>query len=204
MSEFFPLARGQRAYRYLRDDPVPEALIEQLLEVATRAPSAQNTQPWEFVVVQDPEVRKAVTDHANALWDRFAREYSRPDVDTYQWSDTDAWATGAFSDAPVIIVVCGDTRAMEEERLGSSIFPAVQNILLGALDLGLGSLLSTLPIVAADDARAILGLPPHLVPLAAIPIGWPVRSMGPSKRIPWVEKTSRDRYGTPWAAPVAS
>jgi nitroreductase len=204
VTEFFPLARGQRAHRYLRDDPVPETLVEQLLDIATRAPSAQNMQPWAFVVVQDPEVRTAITDHAHALWEGFAREYSRPEVDTYQWSDTDAWATGAFAQAPVIIVVCGDTRAMEEERLGSSIFPAVQNILLGALDLGLGSLLSTLPIVAADDARAILGLPEYLVPLAAIPIGWPARTLGPPTRIPWVEKTWRDRYGTPWGAPSAS
>jgi nitroreductase len=200
MTEFFELANRQRAYRYLEPDPVPEPLIEQILDVATKAPSAQNTQPWAFVVVQDPELRRAVADHAQHLWESFARDYSRPEVDTYQWSDTDAWATGAFGQAPVIIVVCGDTRAMDESLLGSSIFPAVQNILLAALDLGLGSLLSTLPIVSAAEIRTVLELPEHALPMAAIPIGWPSRPLGPPKRISFAERTHRDRYGTPWKA----
>lgn len=198
MTEFFPLAHGQRAHRYLKPDPVPEGLIEQILDVATKAPSGQNKQPWVFVVVQDPDVRAAIAEHARVLWEKFARDYSRPEVDTYQWSDTDAWATGTFAQAPVMIVVCGDTNEMDAALLGSSIFPAVQNILLAALDLGLGSLLSSLPVVSADDARAILSLPEHVVPLAVVPVGWPERTLGPPKRIPFVEKTHRDRYGTPW------
>ena len=199
MTEFFELAHGQRAHRFLRPDPIPEELIDRILDVATKAPSAQNMQPWEFVVVQEQGVRAALADHAKEVWETFAREYSRPDVDTYQWSDTDKWAMGAFAQAPVIIVVCGDTNAMPAELLGSSIFPAVQNMLLAAMDLGLGSLLSTLPIFQAGGASAILDLPDNILPLAAIPLGWPERQLGPPKRISYVGKTSRDRYGTPWA-----
>ena len=98
----------------------------------------------------------------------------------------------------MIIVVCGDLRAMDVSRLGSSIFPAVQNILLGALDLGLGSLLATLPVVTVEDAWRIVGLPDHLLPLASIPIGFPVRPLKPPSRIPFAEKTHRDQYGTTW------
>ena len=198
MPEFFDLANRQRAHRFLRPDPVSEEMIERILEAATKAPSAQNTQPWEFVVVQDADVRAQLAEHAQKLWEGSARELSRPDVDTYQWSHTDAWATGAFAEAPVIIVVCGDLRAMDATRLGSSIFPAVQNILLGALDLGLGSLLATLPVVTVEDARRIVGLPDHLLPLASIPIGHPVRALKPPTRIPFAEKTHRDRYGDAW------
>jgi nitroreductase len=198
MTEFFTLAHGQRAHRFLRSDPVPEAMIDQILDVATKAPSAQNTQPWEFVVVQDAATRAALAEHARLLWEASAREVSRPEVDTYQWSHTDAWATGAFARAPVIIVVCGDTNAMDVTRLGSSIFPAVQNILLAALDLGLGSLLATLPIVTVEGARRIVGLPDHLVPLASIPIGYPERTLKAPTRIPFKDKTHRDRYGTAW------
>lgn len=200
MTEFFPLAHSQRAHRYLREEPVSEELIERILDVATKAPSAQNMQPWEFVVVQDRALRKALADHSRVVWENFAREYSRPEVDTYQWSDTDAWAMGAFARAPVIIVVCGDTEKMDISLLGSSIFPATQNILLAALDLGLGSLLSTLPIFQADEPSRILSLPENLVPLAAIPIGWPERKLGPPKRISFAEKTHRDTYGQAWAA----
>lgn len=192
------MAHRQRAYRFLRPDPVPDELIGQLLDTATRAPSAQNTQPWEFVVVTDPEVRHRITDHTRHSWETVAREFSRPEVDTYQWAHTDAWATGAFADAPVIIVVCGDTRAMDVGRLASSIFPAVQNILLGALALGLGSLLSTLPVLSAPVIGPILGLPEHLVAMASIPVGWPVKPLGPPKRVPFGEKTHRDRYGQTW------
>jgi nitroreductase len=132
------------------------------------------------------------------LWERGGRDATKPEVDTYGWRDVDAWATGAFAQAPVMIVVCGDSRKMDASRLPSSIFPAVQNILLAAIDLGLGSLLSTLPVVSADDARAILALPDHLVPLALIPIGWPARTLRPPTRHSFAEKTHRDRYGTPW------
>src|SRR5579884_2423056 len=76
--EFFELAHRQRAYRFLEPDPVPEELIEQILDVATKAPSAQNTQPWEFIVVQDPAVRGRLADHTRHLWESFARDYSRP------------------------------------------------------------------------------------------------------------------------------
>jgi nitroreductase len=200
MTEFFELAHGQRAHRFLRPDPIPEELVDRILDVATKAPSAQNMQPWEFVVIQDAAVRSALADHAKEVWENFAREYSRPEIDTYQWSDTDKWAMGAFAQAPVIIVVCGDTDAMPAELLGSSIFPAVQNMLLAAMDLGLGSLLSTLPIFAPGGASTILDLPDHILPLAAIPIGWPERQLGPPKRISYVGKTYRDRYGTPWSS----
>ena len=200
MAEFLELAHGQRAHRFLLPDPVPQDMIEQILDVATKAPSAQNSQPWEFVVVQDADVRAALADHARALWEASAREFSRPEVDTYQWHHTDAWAMGAFAQAPVIIVVCGDLRAMDLTRLGSSIFPAVQNILLAALDLGLGSLLATLPIVTVEDApqdrrpsrpSRAARVDPDRVP-GAIP-----RS---PTRIPFTEKTHRDTYGTPWTA----
>ncbi len=59
MPEFFELAHGQRAHRFLRPDPIPEELVDRILDVATKAPSAQNMQPWEFVVVQEAGVRAA-------------------------------------------------------------------------------------------------------------------------------------------------
>ena len=86
MPEFFTLANRQRAHRFLEPDPVPEEMIERILEAATKAPSAQNTQPWEFVVVQDADVRKQLAEHARVLWEASARRVSRPEVDTYQWS----------------------------------------------------------------------------------------------------------------------
>ena len=198
MPDFFELAHRQRAHRFLEPDEVPDADIDKILDAAIRAPSGQNTQPWQFVVVQDAQVRRTIADATRDAWVGFAREYSRPEVDTYQWSDTDKWAMESLADAPVIIVVCGDAQAMDAGLLGSSIFPAAQNILLGALALGYGSLLSTLPTFAPVIGEA-LGLPAHLIPMAVIPIGRPARRLGPPRRVPFTDKTHRDRFGQPWA-----
>ena len=85
MSDFFELAHRQRAHRFLEPGDVPDAHIEQILDAAIRAPSAQNRQPWQFIVVQDPQVGQTIADATREAWVGFAREYSRPEIDTYQW-----------------------------------------------------------------------------------------------------------------------
>ncbi len=49
----FDVVRNQRAYRAFRADPIDDELVERILQAATFAPSAENTQPWVFVVVRD-------------------------------------------------------------------------------------------------------------------------------------------------------
>ena len=65
--------RRQRAHRSFTDAPVSEEVITDILELATRAPSAQNSQPWECVVVQDPDRRAAMWELASRLWDMGAK-----------------------------------------------------------------------------------------------------------------------------------
>jgi nitroreductase len=81
--------------------------------------------------------------------------------------------------------------------VGSSIFPCVQNMLLAAAALGLGSALTTLG-AHADELRALLALPEHVEPSAVIPLGVPARPLGPPRREPVAEHMHRDRYGTTW------
>jgi nitroreductase len=195
---FFEIACGQRAHRALLPDPVPEALIEKILEAGTHAPSAKNCQPWRFVVVQDLAVRKSIGDGARAAWEGFARATHSDQTDP-MFLAVDRWATGGLAEAPVIIVLCGDTSVLPLDQMGSSIYPAAQNILLAAAALGLGSLMSSLPLYAPDGTFAkSLGLPDHVVPLATLPIGYPARTLGRPRRRPIVEVTSRDRYGNAW------
>lgn len=197
-SFFFDLVCNQRAQRDLKPDPVPEALIEKILEAGTHAPSAGNCQPWRFVVIQDPGVRQEVADGARAAWEGFARDLTK-DTSAPGFKAVDRWATGGLATVPVIIVLCGDTKVLPLEQMGSSIFPAAQNILLAANALGLASLMSNLPIYAPDGAFAkALGLPDHIVPLATLPIGYPAKKLGKPRRKPIGEVTSRDRFGTAW------
>mgnify|MGYP001822851760 FL=1 len=196
---FFDVVMRQRATRELLPDPVPEALIERVLEAGTHAPSAMNGQPWHFVVVQDAATRQKIADGARAAWLGFARDRSS-DQQAPGFKAVDRWAMGGLAQAPVIIVLCGDTGRLPLEQMGSSIFPAAQNILLAANALGLGSLMSNLPLFAPDGAFAeALDLPEHIVPLATLPIGYPAKKLGRPRRRPVAEVTSRDRYGNTWS-----
>ena len=105
---------------------------------------------------------------------------------------------GGIAAAPVLIVVCGDTRLTLDVALPSSVFPAVQNLLLAAHALGLGSTLTTLPVVGGDELSGPLGLPPEIVPLAVVPLGHLPKPLGAPRRRPLSEKAYRDRYGTPF------
>jgi nitroreductase len=80
----------------------------------------------------------------------------------------------------------------------ASVFPAVQNLLLAAHALGLGSTLTTMPLLAGEELSGPLGLPSEVVPLAVIPLGHLPAPLGPPRRRPLSEKAHRDRYGTPF------
>jgi nitroreductase len=82
--------------------------------------------------------------------------------------------------------------------LSASIFPAIQNLLLAATALGLGSALTTLPVAFGDELRTALALPTAVQPLAVVPLGWPARRQGPPRRRPVSEKVHRERYGAAW------
>jgi nitroreductase len=94
--------------------------------------------------------------------------------------------------------VCGDTRLTYAQALPASVFPAVQNLLLAAHALGLGSTLTTLPVLGGDELSGPLGLPAEVVPVAVVPLGHLPAPLGPPRRQPLTEKAHLDRYGTPF------
>jgi nitroreductase len=195
---FFDVVLSQRAHRALLSDPVSDAAIERILAAATHAPSAENRQPWVFVVVREAEARGRIAALVRELWTGGIGEMARERSGERLHADVDRWATAGLGDAPVIVVVCGDTTVAEEFLLPSSIFPAVQNLLLAAHALGLGSLLSTLPVLGGDRLAEILALPAHVKPIAVVPIGHPARRLKAPRRVAAAAKTFRDRYGQPW------
>ena len=65
----FEVMRTTRSMRRLKPDPVPEALVRRLLEAGTAAPSGGNAQRWRFIVVRDPEVKKAAAACYKRAWD---------------------------------------------------------------------------------------------------------------------------------------
>ena len=200
-ADFFALARSQRAHRVFTDDPVPDSLISRVLEAATYAPSAENRQPWEFVVVRDPVLRDRIGELTRRAWEQYGRAHSEGRLSPELLAEVERGATGTISAAPVLIVVAADTARCLPVAVPSSIFPALQNLLLAAGAVGLGSALTTIATAFADELRDAVGLPESVVPVAVVPLGIPAQPLGPSQREHFSDHTHRDRYGTPWHDP---
>jgi nitroreductase len=199
MSDFFDVVLRQRACRDFSDEPVTDDDVERILEAATHAPSAENTQPWLFIVVRDDDTRAALSDVTRRLWSGGARDYAEAHNERRLFAEVDASVERGLGGAPVFVVVCADTSAgAHRSAVGSSIFPAVQNLLLAANALGYGSALTTLTTYGGDELRSLLALPERVEPMAIVPIGRPAHPLGPPRRRAVEESTHRDRYGSPW------
>lgn len=197
--DFFSVVRTQRAHRAFTRKAIPDDLVERVLEAATYAPSAENTQPWVFVVVRDDAARDRIGELNRQAWEGGGRDFSRPRLSPEVFAKVEAGATGGIANAPVLVVVCGDTSRCVETVLESSVWPAVQNLLLAAHALGLGSALTTITTVFGNELRSLLALPDHVRPLGVVPLGWAAKQLGPPRRAPVAQKTFRERYGTPWS-----
>jgi nitroreductase len=80
-----------------------------------------------------------------------------------------------------------------------SVYPAVQNLLLACRAVGLGASLQTLPLWQVRNTRNVLQLPPEMVPVCIIPIGWARGRYGPTQRPPIDDVVHVDRFGNqPW------
>ncbi len=198
MSDFFDVVMRQRACREFADSPVTDADVGAVLRAATFAPSAENRQPWEFVVVRDPAIRAAIGDLTRRAWDEHGRAFAATRLPAQLLADVDRGITVGIAAAPVNVVVCADTERGLPATVQSSIFPAVQNLLLAATALGLGSALTTITTGYRAELQAVLALPDAVWPVAVVPLGHPARPLGRPRREPFEQHAHRERYGSPW------
>jgi nitroreductase len=198
MEDFFAVVNRQRACRAFSDAEVYDPELAQLLESATHAPSAENRQPWEFVIVRAADTRAAIVDLTRRAWESHGRAFSETRLSAKLLADVDAGATGGIAAAPVHIVVCADVERGLEVTVASSIFPAVQNLLLAATALGLGSALTTITTTFRAELGELLALPDHVIPVAVVPIGRPAQPLGRPRRERFEAHTHREHYGSAW------
>jgi nitroreductase len=198
VTDFFDVVLSQRAARTFGPEDVDDATVARILTAATHAPTAENSQPFVFVVVRDPAIRSAIGAITARVWEGGARALEEGRLSTSFLRDVDQGAMGGVAAAPVLIVVCGDTRLTFPQAMDASIFPAVQNLLLAAHALGLGSTLTTLPVLGGSELSEALGLPEEVVPVAVIPLGHLPKPLGPPRRLPIAEKAHLNKYGTPF------
>jgi nitroreductase len=201
MTDLFSVIHAQRACR--RFDPagaVPDTDIERILDAAVHAPSAENTQPWSFIVVRDEQTRIDLAAWWTETWNAGGNEFARQHVSDALYADMEkAIGPTGFAAAPVVVVVLLDTERVLEPFAHSSIYPAVQNLLLASNALGYGSCLTTgLTLFGVERVRERLGLPEKINPMAAVYIGKPAKPLKPPTRRPATEVTYRERFGEQW------
>ena len=219
----FEAVYSARSIRKFSADPVPEALITPMLETATQASSAGNAQNWAFVVVRDPELRAKVgaiyrkaSDIASAVYAARGKPEHMTEAQYQRFMARGGWLWDHIAEAPVILVVglkprpapardklppevsYDDEMAYLDRIRGASIYPAVQNIILGCRALGLGTVLTTNHLRCEDELKAMLGIPDDVATFALMPIGWPLQNFGPLTRKPVREVAFADRWGEPW------
>ncbi len=183
--EFADHLSRQRAIRgFDTTKDVDDATVEKLLKVAVSAPSGGNRQPWRFIVIRDPAVKNPLAQ----IYADVAAAYSGGRVSP---------GTTPWDQVPVLIAVCTDN-SNGGGVMQASIYPAVQNLLLAVHTAGLGSVLTTLWKSREAEVKSLLNLPDEIEIHAILPIGYPDRQYGRSKRKPIAEVTYRDRYGQGW------
>lgn len=197
----------QRAIRRLKPDPVDDALVLRLIELALRAPSGSNAQNWQFVVVRDAEPKRRLASLNRMAWSLYGgigRRMVGSDERMAKILKAVQWQADHFEEIPVVVVACLKgaripfplpTPAAIASSYYGSIYPSVQNLLLAARAAGLGAALITLPLWSHWLARRALGLPFNVSPCAVIPLGWPRGRYGPTTRRPVGEVVHLDRWG---------
>ena len=161
--DFFEVVHSQRSIRKFKPDDVPDDVLWQMLDAAIRAPSGSNTQPWIFVVIKDAAKRRAIAQalrETGRVEDMASRASKRREGRS--GAACGAWATAVemFRDiakAPVIIIPClynvtSPNTDANSLLAGSSIYGAVQNLMLAARTLGVGTVLTTFQQFITADA----------------------------------------------------
>ncbi len=201
--DIFDVINTNRAVRRFKSDPVPQAVLDPVMDAAVRAPSGGNSQRWHFVIVRDPEARakvggwyrQAYMEHYDPIAAAAAAE-SPARARIYQSSRYLAEHMG--DEPPVLILVCSDKPpgGLDAGRMaGASVYPAIQNLMLAARALGLGTCLTTIHQHNEASIKEYLDIPTSVDTYALIPLGYPQVSFGPLTRKPASEVTSYDRWG---------
>lgn len=163
------LLKSRRSIRRFKPTPVPLELVLKAIDAARYAPSAKNSQPWRFIIVEDPAIRRRLGEiHA----------YARP-----------------LLNAPLAVIVA----CVSEESPTSYLLDcanATIYFMLAAHALGLGTVwVQTLRNIG--ELREILGLPANVTPVSMLAVGYPDESPAPRPRKPLEEIVFLNKYGEP-------
>jgi len=175
-AELAELFAWRRDVRHFRTDPVPEAVIDRLLDLACLAPSVGNAQPWRFVEVASPERRAAIIANYEAANAEALGGYRGERAALYA-----SLKLSGLKEAPVHLAVFSDETTGQGLGLGRRTMPetlrystvtAIHTLWLAARARGLG--LGWVSILDPAAAQRSLDVPENWTLVAYLCIGWPV------------------------------
>ncbi|NWG03090.1 MAG: nitroreductase family protein [Syntrophaceae bacterium] len=186
--DLFTAMKERRSCRNFLPESIDEVTVGKILEAGTWAPSPLNSQPWEFIVITNQEVKEKISSEGERC-----RAWA---LEKSGWKWLGSYSLDFLRSAPVIIAVIGDPKKTgvdlytEEGPMGyqAACAAAIQNMHLAAYALGLSSLWYTL--FDKKALREILGIVPEKMPLALICLGKPIGSIPPTPRKDLKEKTT--------------
>lgn len=209
MDELLELIRTRRSIRKYKPDDVPDELINKILEAGRWAPSGENSQPWRFIVVRDRERIRQMGECAG--WGsrrRFTAEFAtghmqhrfeglkNPEEKEKAFQKLISGDVSRFmTRASVVIAVCAK---LEVWDVPYDSFAAIENMVLMAHSLGLGTCIVVAPVSdMRDDEKMmeLLKVPHGYKIIAPIVIGYPIEVQGPRPRLSLEEITYYEEFG---------
>jgi len=213
MADILDVISSRQSIRKYTDAPIPDEMIDKIIEAARWAPSGENEQPWHLILVRDPETRKKIGDLCKiGTGQRGTAEHCLGEdtrFDVYEDPADKArvqefYYSGAVSlfpaNAPLVIVFAGELKGMMDTPYDLS--ACIENAILEAHSLGLGACWVHGPAVyprIVKKLKELLGIPTGIADykvLAIVSIGWPSgRRSHPQGRKDPAEFTHWEKFG---------
>jgi coenzyme F420-0:L-glutamate ligase/coenzyme F420-1:gamma-L-glutamate ligase len=179
MIDLFDVVKQRRSIRKYLPKPVQKEVILEVLMAAGCAPSAHNSQPWRFIILQDDPVKRKLAEAMAKAWEK---DLQRDGLKVE--SDKRMERVERFATAPVLILACLTTvdlrkfpdfkrQLCERDLAVQSFGAALQNLLLAAHAKGLGACWFCAPAFCKETVRSILKIPDSVEPQAFVAIGYP-------------------------------
>ena len=197
-----------RAMRRVKEDPVPDNIIQSMIDSAIRAPSGSNRQNWKFLVVTDKNIREKLSNIYRETWDYYINSFFNSDMDPgasslkkqddkdietiRRISNSASWLAENYHKVPLLVLALS-----RNDPTGSSIYPAIWNLMLAARGHGIGTCLTTVMSFETEKVFEVLNIPNDKgwTLNATITAGYPLGKWGVAERKPVDDVTYLNTWG---------
>ena len=195
-----------RAMRRVKEDSIPDDVIKSIMDSAIRAPSGSNRQDWKFLVVTDKKTREELADIYRETWDYYVKSFyndsedlgasslkNKDEIETVKRiSNSASWLAENYHQVPLLVLAFS-----RNDPTGSSIYPAIWNLMLAARGHGVGTCLTTVMNFKTEDVYKVLNVPSDKgwTLNATITAGYPLGKWGVAARKPVEEVTYLNKWG---------